>query len=238
MLNGVQDETPIYKFMALDYTLSMVKKRLLTIGRISSWPDVYENYMLKHKYMTSDGRDVGVMHLANGIYGQCWTVLPESDALWRIYSQNKDSIRIKTTVEKLYDSLYLTDSNMADTYIGKVCYKKQVDIDGHIQQLGSLDGARFQDEMVYGAFVKRSEFEHEHEVRIIKILDSKNTNPSLKFLQYPISDDFIDEFCIDPRVDKNTYEALKKQLLEAGVQPKLICQSPLYHFNKYTLTFK
>lgn len=31
------------------------------------------------------------------MYGQCWSTLSDSDALWRIYSYNHHAIQIKTT---------------------------------------------------------------------------------------------------------------------------------------------
>ena len=186
MLNGVEDEMPIYKFMPLRYTLAMVQNRLLTINRISSWPDVYENYMLKQNYYLQNGIPIDVVNQAAGIYGQCWTYLPESDAMWRIYSPTLDTIRIKTTVEKLYDALYQNDHNMADTYIGLVRYELQADIDRKVQLLSPIDSGDFLREVIKGAFVKRMEFEHEKEVRIVRMLDSQQTLLSGAILQFPI----------------------------------------------------
>lgn len=40
MLNDITDNLPIYKYMPLQFTLAMVQYNLLTINRISSWPDV------------------------------------------------------------------------------------------------------------------------------------------------------------------------------------------------------
>ena len=170
MLNGVEDEMPIYKFMPLRYTLAMVQNRLLTINRISSWPDVYENYMLKQNYYLQNGIPIDVINQAAGIYGQCWTYLPESDAMWRIYSPTLDTIRIKTTVEKLYDALYQNDHNMADTYIVLVRYELQADIDRKVQLLSPIDSGDFLREVIKGAFVKRMEFEHEKEVRMLQTM--------------------------------------------------------------------
>ena len=179
----------------------MVQNRLLTINRISSWPDVYENYMLKQDYYLQNGTPIDVINQTAGIYGQCWTYLPESDAMWRIYSPTLDTIRIKTTVEKLYDALYQNDHNMADTYIGLVRYELQADIDRNVQLLSPIDSGDFLKEVIKGAFVKRMEFEHEKEVRIVRMLDTQQTLRSGALLQFLIPADFIDEFCIDPRAD-------------------------------------
>lgn len=235
MLNEVTDDMPIYKYMPLQYTLLMAQKNLLTINRISSWPDVYENYMLKHEYSLADGRLVDVINQADGIYGQCWTYLPESDAMWRIYSPDLKTIRIKTTVEKLYDALYQTDHNMADTYIGLVKYESQNDIDNYVQQLSPLASGDFLREVINGAFVKRKEFEHEKEVRIVRMLDTQQTFRSGALLQFPIPADFIDEYCIDPRADANLVASLTNQLTSIGIPLNKIVHSELYHFNTHKM---
>lgn len=237
MLNGVVDEMPIYKYMPLKYTLEMIKNNLLTINRINSWPDVYENYMLKQYYALKDGKQVDVINMANGIYGQCWTNLSESDAMWRIYSPKLDAIRIKTTVEKLYDALYQCDNNMADTYIGLVCYKDQAVIDREIQNLSPISPIAFLKEVIKGAFVKRKEFEHEKEVRIVKMLDSEHTQEKVQQLQFPIPVDFIDEFCIDPRASSDVVAKLKNQLMSVGIPENRIIQSSLYQFNSHKMIF-
>lgn len=237
MLNGVVDGLPIYKFMPLKYTLAMVQNKLLTINRISSWPDVYENYMLKQSYSLNDGTSIDVINQVSCIYGQCWTYLPESDAMWRIYSPSKDTIRIKTTVEKLYNSLYQSDRNMADTYVGLVRYENQADIDRYVQALSPIDPANFLKEVIKGAFVKRKEFEHEKEVRIVRMLDSQQAQTSGSTLQFAIPVDFIDEFCIDPRADSILAARLTAQLTAIGIPTNKIIQSKLYHFNSHQIFF-
>lgn len=238
MLNGVKDEMPIYKFMPLQYTLAMAQNNLLTINRINSWPDVYENYMLKQSYTLEDGTPIDVINQADGIYGQCWTFLPESDAMWRIYSPKLDTIRIKTTVKKLYDALYLSDHNMADTYIGKVRYEIQTKIDRNVQLLSPIDPSDFLKEVIKGAFVKRKEFEHEKEVRIVRMLDSEQMRHSGPLIQFPIPAHFIDEFCIDPRADAAKVSELTNKMTSIGIPANKICQSQLYQFNSHHMMLK
>lgn len=235
MLNDVVDELPIYKFMPLQYTLAMAQNNLLTINRINSWPDVYENYMLKQVYSLQDGTPIDVINQADGIYGQSWTYLPESDAMWRIYSPTQDTIRIKTTVEKLYDALYQSDHNMADTYVGLVRYERQTDIDSAVQALSPLAPGNFLKEVIKGAFVKRLEFEHEKEVRIVRMLDSQQTLLNGPLLQFPIPANFIDEFCIDPRADAALVANLTSQLTAIGIPANKIYQSQLYQFNSHQM---
>ena len=48
LLNGIDLTTPIYKYIPLQFVMSMIQNQKLAINRISAWPDVYEN----SKYMT------------------------------------------------------------------------------------------------------------------------------------------------------------------------------------------
>lgn len=238
MLNGIDENAPIYKFMPLQYTLFMANNNLLTINRVSTWQDVYENYILKQEYQLQDGTPVNVVNRTDGVYGQCWTLCPENDAMWRIYSPNKDAIRIKTTVRKLFDALYLTDQNMADTFIGKVEYQSQAQIDSYVQALSSVNPQQFIIEMKKGAFIKRQEFAHEQEVRIIKILDSEQTRTAQPKLQFSIPNDFIEEYCIDPRADAAQNAYLRDRLIAAGVNTHLITRSCLYDFQSHSIVFE
>lgn len=236
MLNGVADPTPIYKFMPFRYALLMILKNTLTIGKIKEWPDVYENYVLKQKfYFQQTGEPLDVFNQADGIFGQCWSEVPESDAMWRIYSPDLDTIRIRTTVEKLYDTIYVNDQCMADTYIGRVEYKPQIDIDTDVQALSPLDFSNLILEIKNCAFVKRIEFDHEHEVRIVKILDSQHARNNGPLLTYPLVPGFIEELTIDPRASVGLVDQLRDLMVAVGANPNLINQSNLYQFTPHRI---
>lgn len=238
MLNGVDEDTPIYKYMPLRYTLAMIQNRQLVLNRINTWEDVYENYILKQDYELQDGTHVDVINQTDGIFGQSWTVKPDSDAMWRIYSQNKDAIRIKTTVGKLFDTLYVTNRNMADTYIGRVLYQDQAQIDADVQSLSPMSPGDFLHSMVIGAFVKRIEFNHEEEVRIVRIMDSLDTFLADDLLYFNIREDFIEELCIDLRVDIATENDIRTQLVAAGAPANIVVKSQLYSFNSHRIIFQ
>ena len=92
-------------------------------------------------------------------------------------------------------------------------------------------------EAILGAFTKRKEFDHEREVRIVRMLDSQQTLQNGPLLQFSIPANFIDEFCVDPRADGNLVSTITNQLLAAGVPANTICQSQLYHFNPNKMIF-
>ena len=67
LLNGIDAATPIYKFMPLQYVLSMIQNQKLAIRRINEWKDVYENFILKQNYTLSDGTPIKMEKQAKNV---------------------------------------------------------------------------------------------------------------------------------------------------------------------------
>jgi len=89
------DDTPIYHLIPLEYFIAMVNSKKLILRRVDTWPDlnecVFDSIKVKYKGDTSK----------LNIFGSSWTKAAENDAMWRLYSPNKTSIRIKSTCSKL-----------------------------------------------------------------------------------------------------------------------------------------
>ena len=47
LLNSLDENTIIYKFIKLEYLESILKNNTLRIDKINSWEDVYENFFFK-----------------------------------------------------------------------------------------------------------------------------------------------------------------------------------------------
>ena len=246
VLNGLNLDDSVYKWMPLKYVISMLQSGKLTFTRIAAWEDVYENYFLKGNVI-SHGLWGGTDIIQNGMFGQSWSLRPESDALWRIYSDIKQvknsqhpnyddvAIRIKTTARKLYDAIYVDDSCMATTYIGRVLYKDQKDIENEMQTLQVPIG-NLSREIAEHACVKRLEFDHENEIRPLVSLPTDDRRFGSILLQYVINcDDFIDSFMIDPRLPIEQVQDIANLLIQVGVNPNKISQSQLYHYNPIPL---
>lgn len=131
VINGLDLSRPVYKYIPLKYVITMLKTQKLYVGKVKKWEDTYENFLLKQDFVY-DNRHLSADNLMDQIYGQCWTLLSESDAMWRIYSNpskmNDIAIRIKTTAQRLFDAVYTSDDCMATTSIGSVeyVYKKEI----------------------------------------------------------------------------------------------------------------
>ena len=238
MRDGLNKEDHIYKYIPLKYVLMMVGNKQLLMNKVNSWEDPYENFFYKEDFKMPDGRQVSALDLTNGIFGQSWTLLEESDAMWRIYSQNKDAIKIKTTAEKLFNIIYTDDACMATSYIGKVNYFTQSKIQSWISSL-SLEYSNINQIATESMFMKRDAFSHEQEVRIIKVLDSYATERNKVSLSYDIDPEYlIDEYCLDPRLDDYMTDVYKQGLIHVGVNPTKITKSRLYEFTPQTINLR
>ena len=230
VLNGLELSMPVYKYIPLKHVITMLKTRKLYVGKVKTWEDTYENFLLKQDFMYGD-KHLSAESLMNQIYGQCWTTLSESDAMWRIYSntnkKNDVAIRIKTTAQRLFDSVYLSDTCMATTSIGSVEYVYKTDILKWIKGLNIHTAQDIGNNIVPSLYKKRKPFSHEKEVRIIIMHD----HDIGEGLYYDISPEtMFDDYVIDPRLDSKSVSAIAKKLINLGVNVNKIKQSRLYTF--------
>lgn len=258
-LSGLTGDEVIYKFFPVKYLQSFVNGTL-RLDHVTSWEDVYEMAFLRQQFQLSDKTPVGIENVTDGFFGQSWTLCPESDALWRIYSEVDSTgkpgagvaVRLRTTVRRLYDALYTSDSCMANTWIGRVQYLPQADIDARIAQIAAnpIDAnSDFLDLVLESALTKRTEFAHEQEVRPIfwgdwEYIQNQRFNvvPVNTEIYAPFKVDFhslIDEVTIDPRLNVPESAAMRGRLLAMGIKSSLIDKSRLYHLPPpLTITFK
>ena len=88
--------------------------------------------------------------LRSSTYVSCWSLGPESEAMWRLYCEGREGVAMVTTLQKLRDSL--AD---ADVLISPVRY-----IDYHRETLPGRD-------YIHQLIHKRIAFVHEREVRVV-----------------------------------------------------------------------
>lgn len=238
-LNNLNDlsEIPLYKYFSIENLEHLIKNSCLFIDKINeSWEDCYENFFLKCNFMINDTLSSGDK-LISGIFGQSWTTKEESDAMWRIYSKEKTGIKIKTNAFKLFKALYIDDSCMANTWFGKVEYNTMDNFKTNLDSLISTNNSSdvFQQILPKTEFMKRNEFEHEAEFRVIIMLDSEQLKgyKQYKRLAYHIDENFIEEFCLDPRLSEEKFQQYKDKLINLGIKSEII-QSKLYNFEPYT----
>ena len=230
-------DTPIFRYFPLKYAKSMIQDKKLCLRRVDEWEDVYEDWLTKELSLEHD------VHIPCAL-AQCWTLLEESDAMWRIYSniekhkegsdENYDysAIRVKTTPRKLLEQILKNGECYANTLISPVKY---FDRDKFIEKRNAimdLFKSNPQKAVADSYFIKRDPFEHEKEVRIVVLCSG--VYYVLKLLKPGINpDELFDEFVIDPRISREGYYRVRQSFLDLGVSEKKIRQSELYQLNPY-----
>lgn len=232
-INETELDTKVYRFISFDNLAEILLFKRLSFPRINCWDDPYENYFFKTKVLFNES-DISssLEEITTRLYGQCWTLSPESDALWRIYSSENKGVRISTTLRKLYELTSYSESINDSICIGRVNYQSIVEIEDSVKSckhFTSMNSTFF----FNSTLIKRNEFIHENEVRIIYSagLDFKHD-----FKHYEIiPSSLIDSILLDPRISKR-YEDLYRAAINSMGYENEVKKSRLYEFEKLTIT--
>ena len=230
VMNDLDLDKPIYKYIPLKFILEIYKTKKLYMSKVKSWEDTYENFFLKQEFRVN-GHVLSARNLMEQVYGQSWTLLSESDAMWRIYSNkrnfNEVAVKVKTSARRLFDVIYTDDACMATTNIGQVQYMYKSELRNWLNDIKIQSAADFGNNIVPSMFMKRKPFSHEFEVRAIVFLDHDGGDGLL----YDINpDSLFDEFVIDPRLEPETTKKIMEKLINVVADPKKVKQSALYTF--------
>jgi Protein of unknown function (DUF2971) len=209
------DETPIWRVFRQEHLLSWLTGEGLYFPRPQDWDDPFENILLKQRnHIAGTKSPVEFEPLLGSYFGQCWTRRPEeTDATWRIYAPNKDGVkngvRVKTTVRKMYDALQQARPSNDGIFICRVDYFEKEEICTRarlaMEFLAAVqDSKDAEEQRLVFLTVKRPEFEHESEVRVIcrDLPAAKTREIALRIPCTPES--LIEEVVIDPRTDSRT----------------------------------
>lgn len=208
-------DIPIWRFISFPSLLEIFAKKRMSIGKVNRWEDTYENFIYKGEFYLK-GKLLDIKSYSKNSYGQCWTLLEETDALWRIYSHDAHGLSIKTSVIKLFN-LYLNlgplESKMSFK-IGKVKYLSKQEIVDYLyshELLRDIPNSMNQF-LLHTQFIKRKEFYHEYELRLILFLliDVGEINIPI------VPNDFIEEITFDPRIPQKIFETYKATLEQIG----------------------
>ncbi|ASL40921.1 MULTISPECIES: DUF2971 domain-containing protein [Acetobacter] len=223
-------DTKIYRVFPLVRVLDLFEKSENVLVRPKLWDDPFENFFLGARVF-SGVQEVDISDISKSWYGQCWTTVAESDAMWRIYSPNKDGVCVGTTVGKLFGSFYDKDATIStlENFIGRVEYKAQNDIASIAKNFSFSDlshgGGNIQ--FARSLLLKREEFRHEHEVRIL-FCDTRKKYLGSDIVPFNFNAaDLIDSVVFDPRLDRRIVHALSVTITSLGYN-KDIERSRLY----------
>lgn len=239
----------IYQILPVKYLVKILMKGMIRFMNVAKyWQDPYELFMLKcdisvegHSYKER------MSQMSTKYYGQCWSITRDSDAMWRIYSYNRDSVRIKTTVDKMLDTLHQTGGMIAVVpYSGKVQYLTKEEIAKWLKTNLNEGSGQLYFAFDNSLFIKRKEFAHENEMRFVLYFDELTASEfnSEEYKCNNVHDDFIDlevdpykfidEIAFDPRLNAEDFLDWKNMLSTiSGNIP--IVQSDLYEFQPISI---
>jgi len=224
-------DIPIFRIFSYERFEELIKNQKLTLVQPSMWDDPYENFFLRTKVDLGNGEVASIEDLKNSWYGQCWTENEDTDAMWRIYSHEKDGVRVKTTARKLFYSIFNGSEEFCNLkyFMGKVEYKSKAELINFMETVTFSDiiAGGQNDKFAKLLCIKRTEFSHENEIRVI-VDDIGNKNGVNGLYKIDIdTDSLFDEICLDPRLLDEDVSNLTQKIKKMGVSTKII-QSELY----------
>jgi len=228
-----QFDIPIYRVIQIEHFFSMITEHENVLVKPSMWDDPFENLILRGVGQVQNGVFADLDEIREIFYGQCWTLERESDAIWRLYVEpENDGIKIKTTIQKLFHSLYdffPEPQGLVRAFIGRVEYLNYHEIVTRLEYY--RDNSIFTDlstrKIVKTLLFKRDAFKHEREVRLI--YEKEYPDYSNDLFRYEIDwKDLIEEIEFDPRMEVEIYEEYRQILIELGFDRDIISRSILY----------
>jgi hypothetical protein len=235
-----QIDKPIFRFLSTNRLFELFEKHKNTLVSPKLWEDPFENHIMcittELKREDEKGSCIG---FRDNFFGQCWTQTRESDAMWRIYSPNKNGVRITTTPRKLLKSLYEDTGCQINDYscfLGKVKYYKTPKLKEFLN-LNSAEWVYFDPTgqgLAQSLLFKRTPFKHENEVRLLfnsKFKGEKNPD----FYSYYFDPrEIIDDIVFDPRMDVSEFNRHKKNLIQLRFEKRIV-KSRLYDIPKFII---
>ena len=241
-------EMPLYHILPYQYFISLLQSNTLHfVNVMNSWGDEpYELFYIRPQYKLGDGDRLLDDHKSR-YFAECWSINEDSDAMWRIYSGlNKDGVRIRTTLGKIVQLLYpVRNVNDFIPFIGFVEYYSKNDIQQWVLANSNISFQDWKNNLMRSLFIKRDNFSHEREFRILLSEPSQNGDSTYKpispYHSIPIVPiDFIDEITLSPFVN-DTQRTNQTNEINHYTHGKIILnQSTLYKndISGYTITIK
>jgi len=210
----------IYRVMPVHRLFELFESKRIALVQPSKWDDPFENLLLKGMIEGIFEKFPESTVFRNFIYGQCWTTHRETDAMWRIYSQDKSGVKIRCSIRNLLSSIteFNTDFRNDGIFIGKVDYLPQKTIFSRLSSITDIYGR----EAAKSLLLKRQEFKHEAEIRLIC---TKGSDEVQKFEIDP--NEVIEEIVFDPRMNEYICNSYMDSIKNKGFSGR-VAQSAMY----------
>jgi hypothetical protein len=219
--NGLSLDTPIYRIHKQRFLADLLAGNFF-LPATHRWDDPYENLISWCAYeVIGDDKKIKQTFLGGDnrfpVFGQCWSTVPESDALWRIYSDvdkhraldasfsANEGVKLRTTARKLVNALAkgMGNGSSDKCFVGAVKYMEESELQTYVVNAVGMYREKAFGETTGHAdalLLKRSAFAHEHEVRLLYV-DADRKHVGKEFIEVPMDVNVvIDEIILDPRV--------------------------------------
>lgn len=203
-LNG---ETRLYRYLGLEALLAFLETRRTVLTNVNNWDDKWEVILSKIPNVDAEGNpDPPLYSFHQELFAQSWSLVEESDAMWRIYSPGRTGLRLQSSVSK-----FNLIGGLKRAYLGAVVYFDTVE--------DLLSKAKSRRSSFHEALLKRAAFQHEREVRFLthaQFLDHFERGST--HISLPLDPSaFIEGITIDPRAEDWYVAAIASYCKRAGL---------------------
>lgn len=229
IIGSVTPNTSIYRIFSKTHFFELFENSENVLVQPIKWNDPFENVFLRSPVRFISNDEMGTIGFRDDLYGQCWTREPVSEAMWQIYSRDKDGIRVRTTVGNLINSLRSVHHDLANLscFIGCVQYLTE-------KKLREFGRTIFREhissrKVAQSLLVKRRAYRFENEVRLI-YFDHDKERDAQGIYKYRIDSlNVFDQVMIDGRVSVEDFQILRKDIVErTGIPTNRVMRSSPY----------
>lgn len=213
-LSHPERESYVYRIVSLERLYELFEARKNVLVAPHKWDDPFENFILKSQRLRRQGW-----------FGQCWTRQRASDAMWRIYSSDTQSVRVRSTPKRLMEGLHVGAPDVT-AYIGRVRYLPRRPLMMFAARCLKPGHLSVPSHAARTLLVKRPAFRHEAEVRLLVRSDGEHGDGLFRYNVDPHW--LFDQLMLDPRLSLDEVERTKNQIREKTGWRGKILRSLLY----------
>ena len=239
----LSEDDKLYHYYTMKNFIRLYKSKELHLTHIYDWDDPWElpyrlskdekrhgfiNYMLidANSSLKNDRP-----HIHTEAKGVCFTKNEDCDFMWRNFTNN-NGVCVETTVKDLIDSI--KDNPIGTLFIAPIEY---IDISKNPKEILLSDKRAYYPYTSWMAYIKRSNFKHESEIRMI----IEPPTPFSRLANIKINlDKYINKIVLSPDIsdkecdcDWNTHKEQRVELFKKDF-PKINCEvdvSSIYRCN-------
>lgn len=209
-------DAPVYKFYPLRRFLEAVENSQIYFRNILKWKDNWER---PTKFFNSRGLDERSALFLNRdkwipTFATCFTSYFDTDALWCIYSPDRNSVCIETTAKALLKEMEKLSKTGIAFYYAPVIY---IDAD-QSSPIAIFDQKKAEEypAQFYTSFIKRNAFSYEQEIRLaVQYIFGGNT--TLEGIKASADmHEIVKKVILDPRLTKEEVSYHKTCLEKLG----------------------